>query len=191
MTNRVACDVSFGSGKWLAKRTLVDGCAIYGVCSSSSRFDSDEQDSICLSPSTDAQAFSTVTLLIRPDWRANVPYHVDQVSYRFSRGDWSKDVENDPTFDDIFPMPLPGGGVVYTMEDPRFQPALFDALDKFGRDAQLRIGVLRHFGNRLDDRSHFAFFDLDGFWPAWRALRTLKHGAYEMLLRPSDLGHQG
>ena len=86
-------------------------------------------------------------------------------------------------------MPLPGGAVVYKMEDSDFESAFFDAIDRFGREAQLRLGVLHRFGSAFDDRSHFAFFELDGFWPAWRAMRTMMHGAYEMLIKPTDLSN--
>ena len=184
MKERNGSDVRFGLGKWQVNRTVVDQRAIYGVCANSPHM----SDSICICPAPDAERFGAIHLVIRRQEHSKIPPSVvDRLEYSIGDGSWSEDTNDDVPFEDVFVMPLSRSIVVYMVQGPDFEDALRSGIKKIGRNAQMHIGVLRHYKAAYDDQSASASFDLDGFEQAWRALRVFREGSYEMLLEPSDV----
>lgn len=183
-----AKDLSFGQGNWSIRPLRKDIRTIYGICSDTGSYlkDSPAPDSVCICPSEDGERISTVTLVIRPQGDRLVPEVVDRVEYAFSKGGWNDIDGSDDAFDEVWSLPLPTGGVVYTLRKLEFQLKLLDAIDRFGQDARLRLSVLRNYRSSFENQSYFAFFKLDGFWQAWCAMRSFMNGAVELVVNEND-----
>lgn len=187
MKERNGSHIRFGQGKWKVKRAAVDQRAIYGLCAPPLPTPENAQDAVCISSAIDDERFGAIHLVLhRESGQPPLPLTVDSVEYKIGDGAWSHSDDGGIAFRDVCVMPIADNGVVYMMQDPDIENALRAGMEKFGRDAQLRIGILRHPGRPFDDRSAYVFFSLHGLDQAWRALRVFRDGGYEMLLDASD-----
>ena len=186
MNKRNGSQFRFGQGKWQVNRVAVDQRAIYGLCAPQLHMSEDAPDVICMSSATDDQRFGAIHLVLhRENGRPSLPITVDSAMYTISDGAWPQSDDGGVAFKEVCVMPISDNGVVYMMQDSEFENALRAGIEEFGRNAQLRIGILRHSGHPFDDRSAYVFFSLHGLEQAWRALRVFQDGGYEMLLDTS------
>ena len=177
----------FGQGSWKAKREVVDRRAIYGLCAPPLHMPANTQDAICIRSATDDERFGAIHLVLhRESGQPPLPLIVDSVEYNISNGAWPQNDAGNVVFQDVSVMPISDYCIVYMMQDPDIEKAVHAGIEEFGRNAELRIGVLRHSGRPYDDRSAYVFFSLHGLDQAWRALRVFRDGGYEMLLDAPD-----
>ena len=155
----------FGEGNWYVQQALASGKSVYGVCS---EYGGDKL-SIALAQGTDE--IGTIGWLLAPPTNGKaIPLKPDRVSCSLGDGTWGgQDTDNDVVIEHYCLAPLPNGAAFVLLHNAvdALQKAFDDLIALYGPSASIRLNLIK---GGIIDHSRYAFFDLDGFGEAWKAM---------------------